>query len=531
MIVHPGNSSINGYNINRSLRLRASASANLSWTPASAGNRQKFTQIYWLKRGQLGVLQRLATASNDALDVNWDQVFFNTSDQLEIWGYTGTSQYRLITSKLYRDQSGFYNILIAFDTTQATAANRIRVYDNGVEITAFASATYPPLNYNTYFNLNCLQTIGYSADTFDGYLADVARVGGQQLTPASFGETNALTGVWQPKAYTGTYGTNGFYLDFEDTSSVAALGTDSSGNGNTWTVNNVSLTAGVTYDSMTDVPMLTSATTANYAVLNPLNPAFIDTASASITNGNLTLTGSNGYGFSSIVPTTGKWYFEIVNNSASASVGIWLPPFTHSSNGYNNTNYRYYGVDGNVYNQADSVVQSYSTYGSGDVISVALDLDNGKVYFGKNNAWQGSSNPVTGTNAAVSGLSVGWLFGAFSGSGNVANANFGQRPFAFSPPTGFVALNTFNIAEGSITTSGSFTGNASADGPSINLNGVPTAMTINGNAVTFGNHADKTAYGFKVRSSSTSYNSTGTNTYSITTTGAKFKYANAQGNP
>jgi len=111
------------------------------------------------------------------------------------------------------------------------------------------------------------------------------------------------------------------------------------------------------------------------------------------------------------------------------------------------------------------------------------------------------------------------------------NFNFGQQPFAHTPPTGFVALNTFNISAGTITTSGSFTGNTAADGPFVYLNGVPTAMTINGNAVTFGTHADKLSNGFKVRSSSSSYNATGSNTYSITTTSDKFKFANAQPNP
>ena len=109
--------------------------------------------------------------------------------------------------------------------------------------------------------------------------------------------------------------------------------------------------------------------------------------------------------------------------------------------------------------------------------------------------------------------------------------NFGQRPFAYSPPAGFKALCTKNLPTGTITTSGTFSGNASTDGPFVYLNGVPTAMTINGNAVTLGNHADKLANGFKVRSSSASYNSAGSNTYSITSTGTKFKYSNAQGNP
>jgi len=129
----PSNSQ-SGYFLTRSLRFRASASAYLSRTPASAGDRQKFTQRYLLKRGALGTA-RLAVSTNDGLNVNWDQIYFNSSDQLEVWGYSGTSQYRLITNKVYRDPAGFYDLQVAFDTTQATASNRIRIYDNGVEIT------------------------------------------------------------------------------------------------------------------------------------------------------------------------------------------------------------------------------------------------------------------------------------------------------------------------------------------------------------------------------------------------------------
>ena len=126
---------------------------------------------------------------------------------------------------------------------------------------------------------------------------------------------------------------------------------------------------------------------------------------------------------------------------------------------------------------------------------------------------------------------ISYVFVVAQYNSGVVVANFGQQPFTYTPPTGFVALNTYNLPAGTITTSGSFTGNINTDGPFVYLNGVPTAMTINGNAVTFGTNADKLSNGFKVRSSSSSYNASGSNTYSITTTGAKFKNANAQTNP
>jgi hypothetical protein len=164
-------------------------------------------------------------------------------------------------------------------------------------------------------------------------------------------------------------------------------------------------------------------------------------------------------------------------------------------------------------------------------------MTNGAIYYGKNGTWLNSGVPTSG--ASKTGALNTWTAGTYTfapigggyTSGNGVNVNFGQQPFVYTPPTGFVALNTFNIAAGTVTTSGTFTGNLSTDGPMVFLNGTPTAMTINGNAVTFGTQADKLANGFKVRSSSASYNASGSNTYVATTVGAVFKYEDAQGNP
>jgi hypothetical protein len=163
-----------------------------------------------------------------------------------------------------------------------------------------------------------------------------------------------------------------------------------------------------------------------------------------------------------------------------------------------------------------------TTWTTNDVIGIALDLDAGTLVFYKNGVSQGT---------AFTGLSGTWYpWVRVDTSGSVCVANFGQRPFAY-PVSGYKAWCTTNLPEGTITTSGTFTGNASADGPFVYLNGVPTAMTINSNAVTFATHADKLSNGFKLRTSSGSYNTAGSNTYSITTTGAKFKFARAQPNP
>ena len=409
---------------------------------------------------------------------------------------------------------------------------------NGVQVTAFATASYPAQNTvvnNTAAVATKLgQYANSSAQSFDGYLTEINFIDGQALTPSSFGETDTLTGVWKPKKYTGTYGTNGFYLNFSDNSNNTAttIGKDYSGNGNNWTPNNISVTSGVTYDSMIDVPTLYADGgngRGNYAVLASNAPGIgtISAANLQYTSGTTTVYSA----LSTISVDSGKWYWEV---TATAVNGTNFYPFIGAYRGIPNT------LTGAVRPGADTGIngfslrqdgtfrvdgtntQTISSFTTNDVLGIALDLTNLEVKFYKN-----GTLVLTQT-----GLTAGTYTPADSEyNGSSVAYNFGQRPFSYTPPTGFKALNTQNLPAGTITTSGSFTGNASTDGPFVYLNGVPTAMTINGNAVTFGTHADKTANGFKVRSSSSSYNASGSNTYSITTTGAKFKYANAQGNP
>jgi hypothetical protein len=273
--------------------------------------------------------------------------------------------------------------------------------------------------------------------------------------------------------------------------------------------------------------------------LNPLDKANSPTAS----NANLTISGasatSNMFGCT-IGVSSGKWYWETYQNATFSSssgtyngnMGVYQSG-TALGIGATATSWGYGNYNGIKY--SNNVATAYgSGTTTGDIVMCALDMDSGKIWWGKNGTWFASGDPAAGTNAAFTNLS-GTVIPSFRLYSEVGardmSVNFGQRPFAYTPPTGFKALNTQNLPAGSITTSGSFTGNASADGPSVYLNGVPTAMTINGNAVTFATHVDKTAYGFKLRTSSSSYNASGSNSYSITTTGAKFKYANAQVNP
>ena len=542
---------VGAYTISRSMRLRSSASANLNRTYSGTGTSATIkTLSMWVKRGSLGSEQRLANSNTSAAATTF--LRFDSADTLT-FQFEGSSGIILTTTQVFRAPSAWYHIVLAIDTTQATSANRVKLYVNGSQITSFGTTNYPSQNATTtlFGYASAGNRIGSIYDAsgsfFDGYLTEINHIDGQALTPSSFGSTNAITGVWQPAKYTGTYGTNGFYLNFADNSAAtaAAIGKDLSGNGNNWTPNNISVTSGATYDSMTDVPTLTSATAANYAVLNPLWKG----ANTTISNGNLYATNSTN-AFNDAISTmpiisNGKSYWEITLSSLSdayrITFGLCTPTF--GPNGDPTTGNPGCGwqqnssnTTGNFYVNNASVYSVANANSVNDVFMFAYDDSTGRIYVGKNGAWFNSGNPAAGTGY-VGTLTTGNTYLPIvnlntSTGTNAVYFNFGAGSgFSYSAPSGFVALNTYNLPAGSVTTSGSFTGNASTDGPFIYLNGVPAAMTINGNAVTFGTNADHLANGFKVRSSSASYNASGSNTYSITTTGAKFKYANAQTNP
>jgi hypothetical protein len=442
------------YDINNSLRLRASASAYLSRTPGSAGNRKTWTLSGWVKRGQLGIAHGLL-AANDAA-VGGGSIGFNSTSNADTFYLTlagvGTQQ----TSAVFRDPSAWYHIVVAFDTTQATQANRCKLYINGTQYTFTTNIV--GLNTDYDFNNAIQQRIGTSGITgsttyADGYLAEVNFIDGQALTPSSFGETDTTTGSWKPKAYTSTYGTNGFYLKFSDiattSGSNAGLGKDFSGNTNYWTTNNISVTAGTTYDAMIDSPTLTSATVANYAVMNPLN-----STNATITNGNLQVTlTSPGTAIAqtrgTIAPSSGKWYWEqAITTDGNQSTWFGIVPASVAQNvnlsggTYNQVIYARFDGTKNVNNTTSAYGATYTT---GDIIGIALDLDGGTVTFYKNNTSQGSITlPTTG----VPYQPVYWW--SSGGSAGAAWFNFGQRPFTYTPPTGFVRLNTYNLPDSTI---------------------------------------------------------------------------------
>lgn len=316
----------NSYNLKRSLRLRASASAYLSRTPGVAGNRTTWTWSGWVKRGTLGVRTTLFSV----VDSTGHASFQFESDNTLIWNcFTAANGYTQ-TSGVFRDPSAHYHVVLAFNDTLATSTDRVKVFVNGVQQT-FTVYTAPTQNQSTPVNNTVAQYLGVHSNLggyLDGLLSEVNFVDGQALDPSYFGANVPATGQWQPKKYTGTYGTNGFYLPFTDNSSLTTasnvgLGKDFSGNGNYWATNNISLTAGATYDSFTDVPTLTGPTAGNFAALNPL----LNANASVLSNGNLDVT-TSAAGFGRVVGTqavsTGKWYWEVTptNLGAGAFIGI-----------------------------------------------------------------------------------------------------------------------------------------------------------------------------------------------------------------
>jgi len=432
-----------GYQISRSLRFNSADSAYLNRTPATTTNQRTWTWSGWVKRSKFSTNQRIFQA-REGTTGNQFFLRFSSDNTIYITGSSGA--FELQTTQLFRDPSAWYHIVFACDTTQATSTNRFKLYINGSQVTAFGTATYPSQNLDTTVNSTWPHGLGAEnsgpSEFYDGYMTEVNFIDGTQLTPSSFGETNADTGVWQPKAFSGTYGTNGFELNFSDNSNTTAatLGKDYSGNGNNWTPNNFSVTAGAGNDSLVDSPTSYGTDTGaggtvrgNYATLNAL------ATGVTLSNGNLDFTNgaSNKSVYSTIGVSSGKWYCEVIytTTGSSPNVGISLTTNADTST-YLGFGSAQYGFDGAYkYNNAAGVA-----YGSGlsnnQVIGIAFDADAGTITFYLSNVSQG---------VAFSSIPAGtYVFGvtSYNGPGNI---NFGQRAFAYTAPSGFKALCTQNL--------------------------------------------------------------------------------------
>jgi hypothetical protein len=462
-----------GYQISRSLRFNTADTAYLVRAPATTTNRRTFTWSAWVKRSEITPYQNTFSANDNVFGLT-----FNGEHQFQVSFDVGV--YSVISAQNFRDPSAWYHFVVAVDTTQATAANRVKMYVNGTQITAFSTTpTYPPQNFDTSVNqASSNHRIGagptYAGNWFGGYQADVYLIDGQQLTPSSFGATDVQTGVWGPTAFTGgAFGTNGFYVNFSDNSNntAATLGADYSGNGNNFTPTNLSVTAGTGNDSFVDTPTLYGTDTGaggtvrgNYATINPLQLI----ANVTVSNGNLYLqSNNNGDQFASAPSTvaarTGKWYAEFTASAVAGTpnyvFGVvrasWSPIILDGGGYYGrfyytSEGYAYLSVNGGFYTN-NSFGSTGATYASGDIIGVAMDLDAGSISFYKNGTLQGT--PFTSIPLGFDYVFAGGAFTfSYPTPTNIAAffANFGQRPFAYTAPSGFKALCTQNLPTPSI---------------------------------------------------------------------------------
>jgi hypothetical protein len=433
--------------IEQSLRFNDNDSAYLSRTPASTTNRKTWTYSVWAKVAKQDSYGMLLEAS-DGSGLNEVTIGIDGLNKLMFYSYIGAYQLVLSSSaNLIRDPSAWYHFVFVADTTQATASERARVYINGERLTSFSTETYPSQNYDTYMNLTQPHSIGRNRQIgryFDGYLAEVNFIDGQALAPTDFGEFKS--GVWVAKSYAGSYGTNGFYLNFSDS---ANIGDDLSGNANDWTANNL-----VATDVVLDSP------TQNWATLNAVSKA----SAVTLSQGNLgySCADTNKAVTASFAVGSGKWYWEILataSTGGSSIVGIVNELFTLE--GFFASTTGGYGYSATASKWNNSSASSYgATWTNGDLIGVALDLDAGTLTFYKNNVSQGVAfTGISGFFSPVvsgqSGTAYALNFGqdsSFAGNktaqGNTDDNGVGD--FYYSPPSGYLALCTANLPDPAI---------------------------------------------------------------------------------
>ena len=459
--IRVGASGASDYEVERSLRFNDNDSPWLERAVTQTSNRRTFTISAWVKRSKLGNFPAIFGQTDTSGSYMFYMVF-DTSDQLYILDYDYPSNnYHFITNRQFRDVSAWYHIVLAVDTTQATNTNRSKLYVNGVQETSFSTGNYPAQNLQTFVNHTTypvrIGRLGWGHTHYmGGYMAEYNFIDGLQLTPSSFGETNEKTGQWVPKKYVGSYGTNGFYINFSDNSGTSAttLGKDLSGNGNNLTPNNFSVSAGEGNDSVSDSP------TNNFCTLNPL-----DSSGNSPSNGNLQggTAGTSGWRHTRstiALPSTGKWYweFKVPDASADGSNG-YIMGLAYSNLGLtqdiNSDSTGLYGrqTDSKYNNSSSSPVtnSAFTSISNNDILQFAYDADGQKLYTGKNNTWEESANPSAGSNPNWTSVASGGfpMVGSY-GSSRYVFLNCGQQGFTYTPPTGFKALNSANLPDPTI---------------------------------------------------------------------------------
>jgi hypothetical protein len=474
------NSVSGGYDIDNSLKLEQDNSEYLKATNTFAYTTPtSFTTgtfSCWVKRTEIGAGGYQASVFVSGSSARYAVLYFE-NDQIKI--YSGDSSFNStypLTNAVFRDTSAWYHIVLRFDSTDSTAANRLRLYVNGEEQTW---STAPNITQNGHITFAAIsgptwhawgQNYGYFSPTnfFSGYLAEAQYIDGQALAPTEFGETDSDSDIWKPKEYDGTYGNAGYYLDFEDSSN---LGKDVSGNGFDFDLTNITAA-----DQAVDSP------TNNFCTIN----AVVGTDST-ISEGATKFTNHGVNGWETFVATmgagtSGKWYaeFQVVDHGYGDNfIGISPIDDPDLNRGFG-TSFAYLGSDtsldesvgyyaagGNRYIGGGTA--SYgNSYTTTDIMSVAVDMDNGKLYFAKNGTWQNSGDPTSGSTG-TGALDVRGATKPQTKSGSVYYANHamkanyggfttisisspqsdanGYGTFEYAPPSGYYALCTKNLAE------------------------------------------------------------------------------------
>jgi len=442
------------------------ASTSLTRTFGQTGNRTIMTFSAWVKKMGLGTNQMLFTSSYQGNSAYQSLIFFDSSDRLVFKNVdTSSTTMHYVSTRVFRDTSAWYHVVWAFDTTQSTAANRVKLYVNGEQITSFSTETIPSQNAdNTWYNITQTHKIGVKAhsnsDYFNGVMSHVHFIDGTAYTPSTFGSVDSATGEWKINTSPSvTYGTNGFFI-LKDGNSV----TDQSGNSNNWTVGGGTLTK--TEDNPSNVFATGNPLIGIHSNGNGLVPTY--------TNGNTTST-SGGSAWkihqSNLGASSGKYYaeFKLISNSGTwySYVGIYdLDGYAQKISGYPylsdmaNT----YGLkDGNGQIHTGGSGTSYGvSYGTGNIVGVAMDLDNNKLYFSKDGVWMNSANPSNGTGGYSITADKTYAFGIqqYAQNSIVWSANYGNGfigttavssagtnasnngIFEYDVPTGFTALST-----------------------------------------------------------------------------------------
>ena len=472
-----------GDDIDNSLKFEADNTEKLSRSQTTGTNRKKFTVSFWVKRTEItSTYMVLAIAESSGNDISF--LDFEADDVLRFRDTAGGSnQCILETNRKFRDTSAWYHIVLRVDTTDGTADDRNRIYVNGVQETSFSARTNFTQNDDTFWgynggNLTWGNALG-EANYYSGYTAEAVYVDGLSLAPTSFGEFDEDTGIWKPIDVSGlTFGNNGYYLDFKDSSN---MGNDASG-GTDFTETNIAAA-----DQATDTP------TNNFCTLMPPQASITGTATV-VSEGGTQMKGgstSSQNAFGSIGVRKGKWYFEsnVSNLGGVASYAFMFGVIAADRiTALNNGGGYYIGEIANTWGftsnnrgstggtENPNFPSETATSGTTEVMGIALDMDNGKIWVHKAGTYATNNSSVTGNPATGAAPQYDNLLtstsehilvgGGVSTStnaqrnmnfGNPMNANFtgvgthsdanGYGSFAYAPPSGYYAICTKNLAE------------------------------------------------------------------------------------